>query len=1337
MATAALYGNLFAFDETEHNWTEFIEIYEHYFAANKITEDKFKVSILCANVGPKAYHIIKSLCLPEKPADKTFEFITKAVKHHFKPKLSEASASLYFNSRIRRSNESVMMYVAELRRLAVPCNFGGFLNRAMKDRFIAGINDAEIQQKILSTPDGDLTFDKAFQIAEAYESARRNVREMQKSVAQEEPSVNQVHYPQRPKGKGGPTRQRGNYENKRGQVKGSQKTPMSGDKSGGECYRCGNSHDPQSCWFKDQNCYKCGKKGHAKSACRSGATITHVEEEVFSEDEDSEGGPEGMYHIRNPGNKVPPITVNLEVDGRPIEFEIDTGSPYTLISEETAKTLPSFHKMKSSELDLTSFTGHKLKVLGTIETVVSYHGNSCTTSVVVTNHKRVNLAGRDVVEQLSVISVNHLKETLTLETVLERHPDIFRDELGKMKGTQAKIIVDPSAKPLFYKPRSLPFAMKSKVIAEIDRLVEQDVIEPIRHSDWAAPVVPVLKPNGEIRLCGDYKVTVNKVSKVEQYPIPTLEELTAQIAGGTIYHKLDLSHAYSQVELDPDSRKFTTINTVKGMFQYKRLPYGVASAPAAFQRAIEELLHGIPQVAVYLDDILVTGESTAESLENLEKVLARLDEAGLRLKREKCVFMQDKVVYLGHQIDKTGISPVKDKVEALVKAKTPENVTELKAYLGLLNYYGKFLKGLSQVLHPLHKLLEHGVKWHWGPEQQTCFELTKKMILSAGLLVHYDTERALVLHCDASQYGLGAVLSHIMEDGSERPIGFASRTLSDAEKNYSQLDKEGAAVVFGLKKFHKYVFGRDFDIITDHKPLLSLFHEAKQTPVMASPRIQRWSILMRAYQYHMKYRAGNQHANADCMSRLPLPVKARTEDRVLMIEELEDCSILTSEQISHWTRKDPVLAHVHEYLLRGWPTDDTDPALTPYRKRRDELSVQDGCILWGARVIIPPDGRDQVKRELHSAHPGINRMKALARSYVWWPGMDEELAEIVRRCDVCQDRRRNPPSAPLHPWEYPDGPWKRIHLDYGGPVEGHMLLVITDAYSKWIETYLMKSTTSQATIDKLRECFARNGIPDVVVSDNGPNLISEELSTFFSKNGIQHIPVAPLHPSSNGQAERTVQTVKEGIERTPGRDLTTILQRFLFQYRVTPHTTTGRSPAELLNGRKLKTRFDLLHPALRGRVRDNQSNMKRYHDGKTPLRAFTAGDLVRAKNFGHGVRWFKGKISKVTGPLSYEVELIDGRLVRRHIDHLLKREADTDVNEKPRGNSNISLGPMELAGVDTVPIESLVPPTSTTPICEPVAATPDDTQSVPIATTESRYPTRVRQTPSHLNDYVL
>ena len=293
-----------------------------------------------------------------------------------------------------------------------------------------------------------------------------------------------------------------------------------------------------------------------------------------------------------------------------------------------------------------------------------------------------------------------------------------------------------------------------------------------------------------------------------------------------------------------------------------------------------------------MDDIILTGATKAKHLETLDLVLGRLEEAGLRLKREKCTFLADEVVYFGHKIDQHGLHPIEDKVEAIQKARAPENVLEFQAFLGLLNYYGR-------VLAPLRKLLCKGQKWFWGSQQQRSFLRAKELLLSAKVLAHYDPSKRILLQSDASNYGLGVVLSQVMEDGTERPVGFTSRTLNAAEKNYSQLDKEGAAVMFALKKFHKHLYGRSFEIITDHKPLVSLFGELKQVPTTASPRIQRWAVTLCGYEYNIHYKVGKSHNNADCLSRLPLPVtvKSEPEEHVLLIEEL-NCSPVSAEQIS-------------------------------------------------------------------------------------------------------------------------------------------------------------------------------------------------------------------------------------------------------------------------------------------------------------------------------------------------------------------------------------------------------------------------------------------------------
>ena len=333
----------------------------------------------------------------------------------------------------------------------------------------------------------------------------------------------------------------------------------------------------------------------------------------------------------------------------------------------------------------------------------------------------------------------------------------------------------------------------------------------MQFSDWAAPVVPVIKKDGTIRLCGDYKVTVNTVAKPDTYPLPRIEDIFASLANGNSFTKLDLAHAYQQISLTEDSKVLTTINTHKGLFRYNRLPFGVSAAPSIFQRTMESLMQGLPHVVVYIDDILVTGATQEEHLRTLEEVLHRLEKAGARLKREKCQFMLPMVEYLGHRISADGLQPTDSKIKALKDAPIPSNVSQLKAFLGLLNYYGKFVPKLSTLLAPLHRLLQKTATWTWGPDQQQAFDRVKEALTSDRVLAHYDPSLPLILACDASPHGVGAVLSHRLPDGTEKPVAFISRSLGPAEKKYSQLDKEGLAIIFGVRRLHQYLVGRHFN----------------------------------------------------------------------------------------------------------------------------------------------------------------------------------------------------------------------------------------------------------------------------------------------------------------------------------------------------------------------------------------------------------------------------------------------------------------------------------------------------------------------------------------------
>ncbi|XP_042148867.1 uncharacterized protein K02A2.6-like, partial [Ixodes scapularis] len=318
-----------------------------------------------------------------------------------------------------------------------------------------------------------------------------------------------------------------------------------------------------------------------------------------------------------------------------------------------------------------------------------------------------------------------------------------------------------------------------------------------------------------------------------------------------------------------------------------------------------------------------------------------------------------------------------------------------------------------------------------------------------------------------------------------------------------------------------------------------------------------------------------------------------------------------------------------------------------------------GCLLWGDGVAIPLKLRSRILEALHAGHPGIVRMKALARSYVWWPGMDAAIEEWVRRCSPCQETQPEMPRAPVHPWETTRAPWCRLHIDFAGPFQGKTFLIIVDSYSKWLEVIAVSSMTSLTVINALRRLFATHGLPDTVVSDNGPQFTSAEFREFLEANLIRHVTSAPFHPSTNGQAERMVRTTKEALSRIVQGDWSRRLADFLLQQHVTPHSSTGRSPAELLMGRRVSTMLDRLHP-------DRAPAKSSQQTGLLPVpRSFLPEDPVFARNYGRGPPWAPAVIGRATGPISYEVTLPDGRVLRRHVDQLRRRAMAPCTSEGP------------------------------------------------------------------------
>ena len=342
--------------------------------------------------------------------------------------------------------------------------------------------------------------------------------------------------------------------------------------------------------------------------------------------------------------------------------------------------------------------------------------------------------------------------------------------------------------------------------------------------------------------------------------------------------------------------------------------------------------------------------------------------------------------------------------------------------------------------------------------------------------------------------------------------------------------------------------------------------------------MQRWALMLSAYDYTIEHRSGIKNSNADALSRLPMQntvdefeVKI-PGDVVLVLDHLNQQTTTTAAQIRNHTRRDPTLAKVLQHVQSGWPEGSFPTTVKPYANRKLEFSVDSGYVLWGARVIIPTSLRSVVLNELHDLHTGVVRMKSLARRFVWWPKLNHDIEQVIKECNVCQQHAHLPAKAPIHTWEWPKNSWDRVHVDYAGPIQGSMILVLIDAYSKWIEAHVVSSSTSEVTIEYLSQIFASHGLPKSIISDNGSCFTSDE----FSKS--------PYHPASNGLAERAVQIIKNCVKQMVGANMQNKITRFLSRYRITPQSTTGEAPSVLLMNKVLRSRLDLLKPSVKDRV---------------------------------------------------------------------------------------------------------------------------------------------------------
>ena len=860
---ASFIGKIDPYDEATEPWPCYKERLDQYFVVNEINDQK-KVPALLSMVGGPTYRLLRDLFSPDLPSSKDFDVLCNKLKDHYTPKPLVIAERFRFYKRDQKPDETIRDFNVALKKLSEYCDFGANLKDTLRDRFVCGLKSEAIQKKLLA--ERDLTYDKALEIAQAMESAYKDVVQLQGKTLTVGACAEVNKLKIKPPGKKGKKK----YE-KLSAAANSQ--PLKGQGAPKQklkpCYRClRTNHTPDKCRFINATCHGCHKTGHILPACKP--NFAQSKEKVHTlniGDSDEE-----FLKTLSDSKDRNVIWVSPEINGKVINMELDTGAGVSIISKQDFDKYFKDNQLSETSLTLKTYSGESIHPIGYFECEVKLNHQTEVLNLYVLNNGGRPLFGREWLSHLNVnwtaikalhVSTCQFSRQSEINNLKSKYAEVFSAELGKLKDKQGKLILKENCSPKFMKARPVPYSLKDKIDKEIDKLMEQGVIEKVSTSEWATPIVPVPKANGDIRLCGDYKVTVNPMLEIEQYPLPRIDDLFASLSGGQHFSKIDLKNAYLQIEMDEESKKLLTINTHRGLFRYNRLVFGIASSPAIFQKTIEQIMQGVPGTQVILDDMIITGNSDKEHLQNLDMALQRLCESGLKANPEKCEFFKDRVTFCGHVIDKDGLHKSQDKVDAILNVPKIENVSQLRSFLGLVTYYSKFIPDMSTVLQPLHQLLEKDRKWKWTKECSKAVDKIMEIITSDMVLTHYDPNLPVTLACDASSYGLGCVISHVLPNGEEKPIAFASRTLNKAEKKYSQIDKEALAIVWAVKKNNLYLYGKKFTLITDHKPLVTIFSPEKGISATTAARLQRYALFLAGYSYDIKYKNTNSHGNCD------------------------------------------------------------------------------------------------------------------------------------------------------------------------------------------------------------------------------------------------------------------------------------------------------------------------------------------------------------------------------------------------------------------------------------------------------------------------------------------